>query len=128
MARAAKQKSGKALNEVQSKQLLKAYGIAGPRRRWPAAPTEAVAIAKRIGYPVVAKGVSAALPHKSEAGAVMVGLDSAKAVRAAYAADRRRRSPGTAAARRSRACSSPSRSPTASSWCSAPTAIRRSGR
>ena len=47
--------------------------------------TEAVAIAKRIGFPVVAKGVSAALPHKSDAGVVMLGLDTAKAVRAAYA-------------------------------------------
>jgi acetyltransferase len=84
MARAAKQKSGNALNEVQSKQLLKAYGIAGPKEAVARSATEAAAIAKRIGYPVVAKGVSAALPHKSEAGAVMVGLDSAKAVRAAY--------------------------------------------
>jgi acyl-CoA synthetase (NDP forming) len=84
MARAAKQKSGNALNEVQSKQLLKAYGIAGPKEAVARSAAEAAAIAKRIGYPVVAKGVSAALPHKSEAGAVMVGLDSAKAVRAAY--------------------------------------------
>ena len=46
--------------------------------------TQAVEIAKRIGFPVVAKGVSAALPHKSDAGVVKLGLDSAKAVRAAY--------------------------------------------
>jgi acetyltransferase len=84
LARAAKEKSGSALNEVQSKQLLKVYGIAGPKEAVAHSAAEAAAIAKRIGYPVVAKGVSAALPHKSEAGAVMVGLDSVKAVRAAY--------------------------------------------
>jgi acetyltransferase len=80
----AKHAPGKALNEVQSKQLLKAYGIACPKEAVARSSKEAVAIAKRIGYPVVAKGVSAALPHKSDAGAVMVGLDSVKAVRAAY--------------------------------------------
>jgi acetyltransferase len=84
LARSAKQASLGALNEVQSKQLLKAYGIACPKEGVAHSATQAAAIAKRIGYPVVAKGVSAALPHKSEAGAVMVGLDSAKTVRAAY--------------------------------------------
>jgi acetyltransferase len=78
------QAGSRALNEVQSKQLLKAYGIAGPKEAVAHDAKEAVAIAKRIGYPVVAKGVSAALPHKSDAGAVMVGLQSAQAVRAAY--------------------------------------------
>jgi acyl-CoA synthetase (NDP forming) len=76
--------TGRALNEVQSKQLLKAYGIAGPKEAVAHSSKEAVAIAKRIGYPVVAKAVSAALPHKSDAGAVLLGLSSAKAVRAAY--------------------------------------------
>jgi acetate---CoA ligase (ADP-forming) len=80
----AKHAPGKALDEVQSKQLLKAYGIAGPKEAVAHNAKEALVIAKRIGYPVVAKGVSAALPHKSDAGAVIVGLDSVKAVRAAY--------------------------------------------
>jgi acetyltransferase len=84
LARAARQAHHKALNEVQSKQLLKAYGIACPKEAVAHDAKQAVAIARRIGFPVVAKGVSAALPHKSEAGAVMVGLDSAKTVRAAY--------------------------------------------
>jgi acetyltransferase len=83
LARAAKA-GGRALNEVQSKQLLKAYGIAGPKEAVAHSAVEAVAIAKRLGFPVVAKGVSAALPHKSDAGAVLVGLSSVKAVRAAY--------------------------------------------
>jgi acyl-CoA synthetase (NDP forming) len=83
LARAAKA-GGKTLDEVRSKQLLKAYGIAGPKEAVAHSAMEAVAIAKRIGFPVVAKGVSAALPHKSDAGAVLVGLSSVKAVRAAY--------------------------------------------
>jgi acyl-CoA synthetase (NDP forming) len=84
LARAARQAPLGALNEVQSKQLLKAYGIACPTEAVARDAKAAVAIAKRIGFPVVAKGVSAALPHKSDAGAVVVGLDSVKAVRAAY--------------------------------------------
>jgi acetyltransferase len=84
-ARAAKLGTGKTLNEVQSKQLLKAYGIRGPKEAVAHSAKEAVAIAKRIGFPVVAKAVSAALPHKSDAGAVVVGLGSPAAVRAAYA-------------------------------------------
>ena len=84
LADAAKRGSGKALDEVHSKQLLKAYGIAPPKEAVARSATQAVEIAKRIGFPVVAKGVSAALPHKSDAGVVKLGLDSAKAVRAAY--------------------------------------------
>jgi len=84
LADAAKRGSGKALDEVQSKQLLKAYGIALPKEALVRSAAQAVEIAKRIGFPVVAKGVSAALPHKSDAGVVKLGLDSAKAVRSAY--------------------------------------------
>ena len=83
LTRAEKQ-THKALNEILSKQLLKAYGIAGPKEALARDPKAAVAIAKRIGFPVVAKAVSAALPHKTDVGAVVVGLDSVKAVRAAY--------------------------------------------
>ena len=85
LTRTGKHAPRKALNEVQSKQLLKAYGIAGPKEAVALNAKEAVAIAKRIGYPVVAKGLNATLLHKSDAGAVVMGLDSALAVRAAHA-------------------------------------------
>jgi acetyltransferase len=84
LADGAKRAVGGALNEIQSKRLLKAYGIAGPKEAVARNAAQAITIAKRIGFPVVAKGVSAALPHKSDAGVVMLGLDTAKAVRAAY--------------------------------------------
>jgi acyl-CoA synthetase (NDP forming) len=80
----AKSPEGQPLNEVESKRLLKAYGIRAPREAVARSAAAAVAIAKRIGFPVVAKAVSAALPHKSDAGAVVMGLANAKAVRAAY--------------------------------------------
>jgi acetate---CoA ligase (ADP-forming) len=74
-----------ALNEVDSKELLRAYGIAVPAEIATHSPDEAVSAAQQIGYPVVLKGVSARLPHKSDAGAVMLNLVSAHDVRAAYA-------------------------------------------
>ena len=72
------------LNEVGSKALLKAYGIRAPREAVARDAREAVAVARRIGYPVVAKAVSATLAHKSDSGGVIVGIDSDKALRAAY--------------------------------------------
>lgn len=47
---------------------------------------DAVAVASRIGYPVVMKGIADHLPHKSDLGLVKLGLGDAVAVRAAYAA------------------------------------------
>jgi acetate---CoA ligase (ADP-forming) len=73
-----------ALNETDSKALLKAYGIASPREAVAHDEREAAALARRIGFPVVAKALSAALAHKSDAGAVMLNLSSVAEVRAAY--------------------------------------------
>ena len=77
-------RAGGALNEVESKALLKAYGIALPKESVARSEKEAVALATKIGFPVVAKAVSAALAHKTEAGAVMLDLKSGKEVRDAY--------------------------------------------
>jgi acetyltransferase len=76
--------AGGALNEVESKALLRAYGIAAPKEGVARDERSAVALAARIAFPVVAKGVSAALAHKTEAGAVLLDLKSGKNVRAAY--------------------------------------------
>jgi hypothetical protein len=63
-----------------------AWGAAAISALRVSAPRAAAAAAARIGYPVVAKIVSAALPHKSDIGGVKVGLKDEAAVRAAYRA------------------------------------------
>ena len=72
------------LDEVTSKKLLGLYGIAAPQEALVHTADEAVAAASRSGYPVVAKVVSAALPHKSDIGGVIVGLKTANDVRNAF--------------------------------------------
>ena len=72
------------LNEVTSKNLLAAYGLRAPREVLARNEDEAVAAARQIGFPVVAKIVNASLPHKSDAGGVKVGLADEAAVRDAY--------------------------------------------
>ena len=74
----------KALSEYQSKQLLKAYGIPVTREELAQNADEAAAIAARLGYPVVMKACSPDLMHKSEAGAVEIGLKNEAEARAAY--------------------------------------------
>jgi acetate---CoA ligase (ADP-forming) len=82
----ARARSGAAsLNEAESKALLRAYGFPLPEEELAPSPDAAVAAARRIGYPVVMKGVSTTLLHKSDAGAVMLGVTSDDAVRAAWA-------------------------------------------
>jgi acetyltransferase len=72
------------LDEIESKALLRAYGIATPTEIAAHSPDDAVKAARQIGYPVVLKAVSAQLPHKTEAGAVALHLADDDAVRAAY--------------------------------------------
>jgi acetyltransferase len=73
------------LNEAASKEVLRAYGFALSQELLAASPEQAVEAAQRIGYPVVLKAVAAELTHKSDAGAVALGLASADDVRSAYA-------------------------------------------
>jgi acetyltransferase len=72
------------LNEVVSKQLLSAYGLHAPKEVLAKSEDEAAKAAQQIGYPVVAKIVSASLPHKSDIGGVKVGIADEAAVRAAF--------------------------------------------
>ncbi|HEY7423001.1 MAG TPA: bifunctional acetate--CoA ligase family protein/GNAT family N-acetyltransferase [Gemmataceae bacterium] len=74
------------LTEVEAKEVLAAYGV-------PVVPAfacrtaeEAVAAAKKIGYPVVLKLLSSTLTHKSDVGGVQLNLTDEHAVRATYAA------------------------------------------
>lgn len=70
------------LDEAASKALLAAYGIRVPGA-WLCTADGTVDAADAIGYPVVLKAVADELAHKSEAGAVVVGLQDSSAVRAA---------------------------------------------
>jgi acetyltransferase len=73
-----------ALDEVQSKDVLRTYGIVTPAETLVTSPAEAVEAAKRIGYPVVLKAVSDTLTHKSDVGAVALNLATAEQLTAAY--------------------------------------------
>ena len=72
------------LSEAAAKDWLRAAGIAVPAAEVAATRAEAVALAAGLGYPVVAKVVSATIVHKSEVGGVIVGLKDAAAVEAAW--------------------------------------------
>lgn len=64
----------KALSEYDAKQLLHAYGIPITREQLVQNKKDALAAARAIGYPVVLKACAAELMHKSESGAVVVGI------------------------------------------------------
>lgn len=72
------------LTEAEAKGLLKAAGIRVPLAERADSAPGAVAAAERIGFPVVLKGEGIA--HKTEAGAVALGLRGADAVATAAAA------------------------------------------
>ena len=71
-------------DEASSMLVLQAYGIPVPRHQLVTSPREAVAVAERIGFPVVAKICSPTILHKSDAGLVRVGLRDSREVRATY--------------------------------------------
>ena len=75
---------GAALDEVASKKLLKAYGIPVSKEEIAQTSAEAARIAKKIGFPVVAKVVSADILHKSDIGGVMLNLNSSADVKKAF--------------------------------------------
>jgi acetyltransferase len=72
------------LTEVESKQLLAAYGIPTVATEIARTETEAVEHAEKIGYPVVLKLLSDTVAHKTEVGGVQLNLRDANAVRLAY--------------------------------------------
>ena len=73
-----------ALSEYDSKGLIGAFGVPVTRDEVAQDTDEAVAAAERIGYPVGLKVNSADILHKTEAGAIRLGLNDAGAVRAAF--------------------------------------------
>ena len=70
--------------EWRSKEILAEISLQVPPGGLAATPDEAVRIASQIGYPVAAKIQSAALPHKTDVGGVVLGLADEAALRGAF--------------------------------------------
>ena len=63
------------LSESESKEVLRRIGIAVPAGGLARSREEALRLAQEVGFPVALKAHSAELPHKTEAGAVRLGID-----------------------------------------------------
>ncbi|GGC85257.1 acetate--CoA ligase family protein [Chelatococcus reniformis] len=72
------------VGEAQTKALLAAYGIATSRDIRVADPEAAARAAETIGGPVAVKIDSPDIPHKTEAGGVVLGVEGPAAAREAY--------------------------------------------
>ena len=84
LERTLKHAKGAALDEIASKKLLKAYGIPVSQEAIAQTAAEAVKIARKIGFPVVAKVVSTDILHKSDIGGVVLNLNNAADVKKAF--------------------------------------------
>jgi acetate---CoA ligase (ADP-forming) len=71
------------LGEAEAKRLLREGGLAVPAGGEASDAEEALALAREVGFPVALKLSSPALPHKSEAGALALGLAGEEEARAA---------------------------------------------
>ena len=76
--------SHRAMSEYESKKMLAEYGIPVTEEILVQSRDQAVAAAKKIGFPVVLKACSPELMHKSEAGCVELSLTSDDDVANAY--------------------------------------------
>jgi acyl-CoA synthetase (NDP forming) len=74
------------LTEPETKALLRTCGVTTTDDQLSATPVEAVARARAIGFPVVLKGVSHDLVHKSEAGAVQLDIHDEASLQRAWQA------------------------------------------
>ena len=74
-----------ALTAQEGKRVCEAYGIATPQEGLASSAAEAVELARQIGFPVVLKIASPDILHKTDAGGVLTGLNSAAEVEQGYA-------------------------------------------
>jgi acyl-CoA synthetase (NDP forming) len=84
MFKQAEQEKSKLLNEVEAKELLAKAGIPVIETKLAKTRTEAVALSKSMGFPVVLKIISPDISHKSDIGGVKLGLANAAQVEKAY--------------------------------------------
>lgn len=80
----ARQENRTVLTEIEAKKILAEAGISCTETLLAATREDAVALAERIGYPVVLKISSVDITHKSDAGGVKVNLKDKAAVEKAY--------------------------------------------
>lgn len=78
------------LSASEVRAVLEAAGLSMAPGGVAASPDEAARIAARVGFPVAVKLASVEIVHKTDLGAVKLGLRSPEAVRAAYAEIERR--------------------------------------
>jgi len=83
---AAKAEGRTLLTELESKQILRAYGIATVESRTANTAEAAIAHAEALGFPVVMKLISKTITHKTDVGGVKLNLQSIDAVNRAYEA------------------------------------------
>ncbi len=72
------------IGEVESKEILEAYGFVTPKGSIATTPEQAASIAEQLGYPVVLKIWSPDIVHKSDVGGVRVALASKQQVMDAF--------------------------------------------
>jgi acetyltransferase len=72
------------IGDAEARDILTAYGMHIPQSEVAKTPADAVAIASRIGYPVVLKIASPDILHKTDVGGVKVGLRNASEVQDAF--------------------------------------------
>jgi acyl-CoA synthetase (NDP forming) len=70
--------------EYQGKAWLQALGLPTPKGALASTLEDALRVAREIGYPVVIKAQASELPHKSDVGGVIVGLQDEAALRAGW--------------------------------------------
>ena len=72
------------LTEFESKNLLKEIGIPIPEQELAVTKEETIAVAKKIGFPVVLKLMAEDIVHKSDTGAVKLNINNEVEVATAY--------------------------------------------
>jgi len=81
----ARKENRRQLTEIESKELIKEAGIPVVEAKLAKTKAEAVALTKKMGFPVALKIVSPDVIHKSDAGGVQLGLANATQVAEAFA-------------------------------------------
>jgi acyl-CoA synthetase (NDP forming) len=72
------------LGSAQARRLMLHYGVPVAQEAVLVIPEDVVAIGSRLRYPVALKVISPSVPHKTEAGAIRLGLVDAEALGAAW--------------------------------------------